>query len=278
VFAVTLGKTSDGGGRYVKFDDEQKAYETKLNAYLDPEPKNWANAELLNLKAEDIAKIEIPFSEGAPVTLTRAKKEDPWTAEPTPAGQKVKADKVTSVLGAVGNIRFSETTALDDANAAAAKANLRTFKLTTFDNKTVTVALGRKPEEKKLKPPSATTDGKSGPAALGSVGDLGKKAEKKEDANHDHKDGKADEKKPLGPEFETIPAGPVFAFITHSDASAPVNVAMQKRAYQISEYTFTSLPQKSEELFEPAPPATPAPATATPPEKKGNDGKAPEKK
>jgi hypothetical protein len=279
VFAITLGKTSDSGGRYVKFGDEQKAYESKLNAYLDPEPKNWANAELLNLKAEDIAKIEIPFPEGGPITLTRAKKEDPWTAEPTPSGQKVKADKVTSVLGSVGNVRFSESTALDDANAVAAKANLRTFKLTTFDNKTVTVALGRKPEEKKLKPPSASTDGKSGPAALGSVGDLAKKAEKKEDG-HDHKDGKADEKKPLAPEFETIPAGPVFAFITHSDASAPVNAAMQKRAYQISEYTFTSLPQKSEELFEPAPPPPPpaTPAPATPPEKKADDAKAPEKK
>ena len=36
----------------------------------------------------------------------------------------------------------------DDANVAAAKANLRTLKLTTFDHKTMTVALGRKPEEK----------------------------------------------------------------------------------------------------------------------------------
>jgi hypothetical protein len=33
---------------------------------------------------------------------------------------------------------------------------------------------------------------------------------------------------------------------------------MQKRAFQISDYTFTSLPQKSDELFEPAPVAAPA--------------------
>ena len=54
--------------------------------------------------------------------------------------------------------------------------------------------------------------------------------------------------KPLAPEFETIPAGPVYAFITHSDATAPVNALMQKRAFQISEYTFTSLPQKAEDV------------------------------
>ena len=46
---------------------------------------------------------------------------------------------------------------------------------------------------------------------------------------------------------------------------------MQKRAFQISDYTFTSLPQKSDELFEAAPPpapAAPAPAPAKPEEKK----------
>jgi hypothetical protein len=72
-------------------------------------------------------------------------------------------------------------------------------------------------------------------------------------------DGKpAELAKPITPEFETIPAGPVFVNITHSDGSASVNALMQKRAFQISDYTFTSLPQKSDELFEPAPVAAPA--------------------
>lgn len=251
LLALTLGKNAEiGGGRYVRFGDEPKAYLTNLSAWLDPEAKNWANSELLNLKADDVAKIEIPFPEGGPIVVSRAKKEDPWTADKLPAGQRVKADKISTLLSSIGTVRFSDSTAPDDANATAAKANLRTFKVTTFDQKTVTVALGRKPEEKKLKAPAASADGKSGPAALGSVADLGKKDEKKEEAG---KDGKAADGKPLAPEFETIPAGPVYAFVTHSDASAPVNAAMQKRAYQISDYTFTGLPQKAEELFEPAP-------------------------
>lgn len=251
---LTLGKNAEtGGGRYVRFGDEPKAFLTNLSAWLDTEPKNWANAELINLKADDIARIEIPFAEGGPVTVSRAKKEDPWVAENAPAGQKVKADKIASLLGSIGTIRFSDTTALDDANVTAAKANLRTFKLETFDKKVVKVALGRKPEEKKLKPP---TDGKTGLAALGSITDLAKK-EGEAKPGEEKKDDK-----PLAPEFETIPAGPVVAIISHSDASAPVNALMEKRAFQISDYTFTGLPQKADELFEPAPPpATPAPAT-----------------
>ena len=254
--SLVLGKNAEvGGGRYVRFGDEPKAYLTNLSAWLDTEAKNWANAELINVKPEDIAKMEIPFAEGGPITISRAKKDDPWVSDKTPAGQKVKTDKVASVLTSVGNVRFSDTTAPDDPNVAPAKANLRTFKLTTFDNKTLTVAMGRKPEEKKLKPPAATTDGKSGPAALGSVADLAKKSEKKEGEPATGEEKKDD--KPLAPEYETIPAGPVYVFISHSDASAPVNAAMQKRAYQISDYTFTGLPQKPEELFEPAPVPTP---------------------
>lgn len=250
VFTLNLGKNAEvGGGRYVRYGDEAKAYLANFSAWLDSEAKNWANSELINLKADDVAKIEVSFPEGDAVTLNRAKKEDPWTADRTPTGQHVKADRVSTLLGSVGAIRFSDTTAPEDANAAAAKANQRTFKLTTFDQKTYTIALGRKPEEKKLKPPAA--DAKTGPAALGSVADLAKKDDAK----------KADDK-PLAPEFETIPAGPVFVFIAAGESSAPVNAAMQKRAYQIADYVFTGLPQKAEELFEAAQAATPAPAPA----------------
>ncbi|MSU51186.1 MAG: DUF4340 domain-containing protein [Opitutus sp.] len=259
VLTLTLGKNAEvGGGRYVRIGDEKKAYLTNLSAWLDTESKNWANAELINIKPDDVAKIEIPFAEGGPVKISRAKKEDPWVAENAPAGQKVKADKIGSVLSSVGNVRFSDTNALDEANVTAAKANLRNFKIETFDKKVVTIALGRKPEEKKLKLVAATADGKTGPASLGSIADLGKK-----DGEAKPGEEKKDDK-PLAPEFETIPAGPVFTIISHSDASSPVNALMQKRAFQISDYTFTGLPQKAEELFEPAPPPAPAPAPVAP--------------
>ena len=263
LWSVTLGKTADTGGRYVRFGTEPKAYLANLSAWLDPESKNWANSELLSLKPEDVAKVEIPFTDGGPVTVSRAKKDDPWTADKTPAGQKVKADKVSSVLTSVSSVRFSDTNDLTDANAAAAKANERVFKLTTFDGKSYTVAMGRKPEEKKLKPPAPTTDGKTGPAALGSVTDLAKSdaaAKAGEPKPADEK--KPEEAKPLAPEYDTIPAGPVFAVISSSDAKAPVNALMQKRAFQISDYIFTGLPQKADELFEPAPPTPPAPPPA----------------
>ena len=247
LWAATLGKNADNGGRYVRFSDEPKAYLAPLNTWLDADPKNWADATLLDLKSDNIAKLEIPFTEGGPLVLLRAKKEDPWTA-PTPEGKRVSADKVSATLSSLTTLRFTETNDLSDDKATAAKKHLRTFQLTTFEGTTYTVALGRQPEEKKLKLP--TTD-------AGAAPDFTKNSPVAPDGSVKP----VEPAKPATPEFETIPAGPVFAFITSSDKKAAVNALMQKRAFQVTEYVFTSLPQKADELFEPipAPPAQPAP-------------------
>jgi hypothetical protein len=255
LWTVTLGKNPDtGSGRYVRYGAEAKAFLASLSAYLDTDSKNWANTELLALKVDDVAKIEIPFvaanaSEPTSLTVSRATKDAPWTAEKTPDGQKLKADKISAVLSSLSSIRFSETNDLTDANAVAAKATERLFKIETFDKKILKIALGRKPEEKKLKPIAPPAEGQSGLASLGTAADMLKK---------DAAGKPAEPAKPIAPEFETIPAGPVFVNIASSDASSSVNALMQKRAFQISDYTFTSLPQKSDELFEPAPVAAPA--------------------
>ena len=255
LWTVTLGKNPDtGSGRYVRYGAEAKAFLASLSAYLDTDSKNWANTELLALKVDDVAKIEIPFvaanaSEPTSLTVSRATKDAPWTAEKTPDGQKLKADKISAVLSSLSSIRFSETNDLTDANAVAAKATERLFKIETFDKKVLKIALGRKPEEKKLKPIAPPAEGQSALSSLGTAADMLKK---------DAAGKPAEPAKPIAPEFETIPAGPVFVNIASSDASSSVNALMQKRAFQISDYTFTSLPQKSDELFEPAPVAAPA--------------------
>jgi len=257
LWAITLGKSAESGGRFVRFGDEQKAYLANLQAWIDADSKNWADAQLVDTKPDDVAKVEIPVTDGAPVVVTRAKKEDAWAVTDLGPNQKVKTEKVTSTLSSLTGLRFSETVDPADPGVAVAKQHLRTFKLTRFDGRTITIAVGRKPEEKKLRPPASSADGKSGPAALGSVADLTKE---KLDEKKNDEEKKPDEKKPLAPEYETIPAGPVFVFISDSDANAPINAAMQKRGFQVADYAITSLPQNRSDLIE----TTPQPATTAP--------------
>jgi hypothetical protein len=229
-WSVTLGKTPDSGnGRFIRFGAEPKAYFSGMHVWLDTDAKGWASSQLVSVKPEEVSRIEIPFDSGAPVVLSRAKKDAPWAAEGGPSGQKLLPEKVSSLLTTLTSLRFSDTTDPKDPAAAEAAPHMRTFKLTTFGGQTLTLALGRKPEAKKLKAPVADKD------ALAS---LAKPA-----------DDKA-EPKPLAPEYDTIPAGPVFAVISSSDAKAPVNDLMARRAFEVDEFSFTGLPQKADDLFE----------------------------
>ncbi len=232
LWRLYLGKTSDSGnGRFIRFGDEPRAFYSTLHIWMDTDAKGWADAALLSAKPADIAAVEIPFDSGPALVLSRAKPDAAWTANPPAAGQKVSADKVSSLLTTLTSLRFTDTVDPKDPLATRAAPHLRTVRLTTFDGKTLTVALGRTPEEKKLKVP--TPDSKQDVAALV------KPADDKAPA------------KPLTPEFDTVPAGPVFAVISSSDARAGINALMGQRAFEVDEYAFTGLPQKPADLLEP---------------------------
>ncbi len=229
--SVTLGKMGERAGRFVRFGNEPRAYFSDLNLWLDLEPKGWALTTLVDLKPDAVSRLEIGFSSGTPVVAAREKKGGVWKAEPAPAGQVLKEDKVSSVLGYLGSLRFSDTSEPSDPKAIEARAHSRTLKVSTFDGTIYTVVMGRKPEEKKPKAPAPKPpEGKA-----------------KDQATATAKE----------PEFETIPAGPVYVWVTSSDAKAPVNALMARRSFQIDDYVFTGLPEKAADLFEPGPSAPP---------------------
>lgn len=236
LWQVRIGRTADGGGRFLRFGSEQKGFVAPLSLWLDAEAKNWADATLLNLKPETIAKVVVGFTDPATpaITISREKADAAWTAT-APEGLQLKADRVNSLLSSLGNLRFTDTLAPDDPQVAPALAHGRTVVLTTFQGRTCTITLGRTPEEKKPKP--------AAPAAEASTA----KTEAAEAAE-----------KTKEPEFETIPAGPVFVKITDSAANSKLNALMAKRAFQVSEWTFTGLPVAAD-LWE----AKPGPVAGT---------------
>jgi hypothetical protein len=227
IWSVTLGKTPDSGnGRFIRFGSENTAFFSGTHVWLDTDPKGWADAQLVTVKPDDIAKVALPLGDST-VTFSRTKKDAPWTADGGPKGQKVIADKVAQAVTTLTGLRFTETVDPKDAGAAEAAKNQKTYSLTTFDGRTISIVLGRTPEAKKLKPPVADAS----PLATSA-------------------DGKP-EVKPITPEYDTTPAGPVFASVTSTDAAAPVNALMKLRAFEVEDYAFTGLPQKADELFQP---------------------------
>jgi hypothetical protein len=239
LWSLSLGKTADSGGRFVHFDDEKRAYLVRLNAWIDSESRNWADSTLLHLKPGDIAKVEIDFPTAPAVVVHRATAKDDFKSDAAPAGQQLKTAEITNLLSSLTALHFSDTTARDDTDAKAAAAHARMIKLITFNGETYTIALGRKPESKRLKPATPA------PATA--------KDTPKPDAKTP----------PAKPEYETIPAGPVFVSISSSDSKAAINGLMQERAFKVADYTFTSLPNTASDLFAPIPPPPTPAKTAT---------------
>ena len=230
LWAVDLGRTAEGGGRFVRYEDEEKAYRARLTAWLDTTSRNWADSSLLTLKPEQVAKVEIEFPapEGGRVMLSRGTAEEPFAAGEG-GGRPVRQGTVTSLLSSLSTLRFTDVSEPQAEEVAAARTHLRRVVLTTFDGETIAIALGRKPEQaapKAADAAAATTD-----------------------------ETEADTEHTAEPATETIPAGPVFAFIEGDAQYARLASASARVAFKVSDYIFTSLPKAPPDLFEPDPPS-----------------------
>lgn len=224
---LDLGKTLEGGARVVRYGDEQKTYAARLGVHLDAEPSSWRDTTLVaGLQASDIASISIGFPDTpAPVVVSRPKAEDPWTSPATPAGQQVKASLITSQIGNLSGLRYTDVAPNLDPGVVAARIFPREVTLGTFDGRTVKIAFARAPE-----PPAP-------PAP----------------------EVKEGETPPPPPAAAPRPA---YVEITDSKPDAILAAAAKTHAFEVAEWIFTALPAKTADLFEPVP-TPPAPSAAT---------------
>src|SRR5690606_2866369 len=138
-----------------RFGDEQKAFRTRLSAWLDTTSRNWADAALVDLKPEQVARIEVELPDADPIIATRENAEGRFAIENAPEDRQLRASSVNSLLTTLTGIRFNDTSSAGADEVAAAREHQRKVTLTTFDGQTLTIALGRKPEQTIVKPAEA---------------------------------------------------------------------------------------------------------------------------
>ena len=225
---LDLGKTADGGGRFIRYGSEAKAYLARLNASIDADPANWRDTALVSLKSEEIASLTFAFPGAAPVVITRPDAKTGWTSPATPAGQQVKTATVTTQLTNLTGLRYTQVAPTLDPAVIAARVLTRDMTLTTFDGRSVKLTLGRAPEAPKPAKPATTPAEGSTP-----------------------------------PPEPPAPPRPVYAEVTDSKPDAILAAAAKTHAFQIGEWIHTGLPATSADLFEPVP-TPPAPAASAP--------------
>ncbi|WP_342750906.1 DUF4340 domain-containing protein [Termitidicoccus mucosus] len=226
LFSLELGRTAESGGRFIRRAGETRSYLAKLSLWLDTESKSWADSALVSIKPADITKVEFTFPDAPPLALARKDKDAPFAPEPAREGWKLKTSALDSQLDTLTALRFKDTAAPDNPDAADAGKHARTVTLTTFDNRTLALTMGRRPAVSKPAAPETTdTVAASGTAA------------------------------PTEPKTEEIPAGPVYIQIADTKTDSPVAALMQKRAVEIYDYSFTGLPASPDALLEKEEPA-----------------------
>lgn len=230
LLTLDLGKNADGGGRFLRYGTEAKAYLARLNTFLDAEASGWRDTALVSaLKPEDIASAAFTLPDTpAQVVVSRPDAKSPWTSPAAPAGHQVKASAVTSQLTNLTGLRYTAFAPVFDPAVVAARVLTRTVTLTTFDGRTVKIALGRAPEPPKPAKPAT-------PPAEGAT----------------------------PPPEPPAPPRPVYVEVTDSKPDATLAAAAKTHAFEVGDWIHTALPAKSADLFEPVPtpPAAPAPAS-----------------
>ncbi len=134
---LDLGKNADGGGRFLRYGSEPKAYLARLNASIDADATNWRDTALIALKSDEIASLAFAFPGAAPVVISRPDAKTGWTSPATPAGQQVKTGSITTQLTNLTGLRYTQVAPALDPGVIAARVLTRDVTLTTFDGRTV---------------------------------------------------------------------------------------------------------------------------------------------
>jgi hypothetical protein len=230
LFSAKLGRSITGGGRFVQFNNEEKAYLVSLSSWLDTTAKNWADTALVPAKAEDVTRFEIGFDSDEPLVVTRTSSSDPWTAEGLPDGGALNSDAVAKLVNQLAGLRFTETIAVDSPDVDVARKHVRKFVLQTAEGTSYNIQIGQVPPPP---PPPAT-----------------------EEPEPDSGEAK--------PKPEPKP-GPVFVFVQSPEAGSEFNERMSRVGYQINEWTYKGMPDNRSAFITIAPPApTPQPAVTPP--------------
>lgn len=160
---LDLGKTADGGGRFLRHGEESQAYLARLDLHLDATAAAWRDTLLLpGLAAADIASIRIQFTDtfvATSATLTRESADVPWTADQPPEGKQLKQTLVSGQLTNLANLRYTGIAPRLDPAVVAARVFPREVEIKTFDGRTLVVSFQRLPA------PPAPAEGETAPPA-----------------------------------------------------------------------------------------------------------------
>ena len=139
----TIGNTRDtdtgSGGQYIYNEEDSLIYLLdKVLKYTEKESSGWLEKELLDVKAEDIEKVECVNEEDVTVyTVKRPEKgKKPELLTPVPEGRKLKSSELDSLFRSISSLRIEDV--LDPAEKVKDNSKLTKVTFSKFDGTSYT--------------------------------------------------------------------------------------------------------------------------------------------
>tara|TARA_B100000900_G_C20594862_1_gene722980 strand:+ start:936 stop:2051 length:1116 start_codon:yes stop_codon:yes gene_type:complete len=222
IVAFGLGKETENGRQFLRFYGEEKAFLVNTTFYIDSNLDSWLEKKLVSFEANDVTAITTTLQNGDKLSATRDNADSEWaTDDSLPEKKILNQSSIGQIASKFAGLSFTATADKDGPNVVAARENSHQFGFQLNNGKSYQFRIGRQPEVK-----------------------IEKEVEK-EDENG--------EKTTEMEEEVVTPEGPVYFFISSSDAGDPVNEYMRRSAFEVSSYQFTSLPESLDDLISDAP-------------------------
>jgi hypothetical protein len=214
IWSLTLGRAGESGGHFLRFGDEEKAYFARLSTYFDTEPINWSDQQVVKQTADDIARVELDFPGTNATMVATRPNKDVSFVAENPPGGRALFPETIPNL--VNSFTALRFTWTSDPGDpdAAAARQANARRLRLTTFSGTTYTIDMAP--KIQPPPAAPAEGE--------------------------------------PEQNPVPQGPVYLWVSSSDAAAPINEIMQRRTFHMNEYLFATVPRTLEEMFVPTAP------------------------
>ncbi|AQQ70858.1 hypothetical protein SMSP2_01220 [Limihaloglobus sulfuriphilus] len=116
ITGISIGKSADGGGVYVKMLDDANVYLTQSRPWIRTSATDYMDTQLADVKKDDIEYVQVKSADGS-YRITNAG-GGPELSD-VPEGRKAKQSELNSILGALSYLSFS------DVAAAADKSDLK---------------------------------------------------------------------------------------------------------------------------------------------------------
>ena len=140
LFDLRLGKDREqGSGQYVRYAGDDDVYLLPETLFIDTDPNDWLEKNLLTINKEDFRKVTIHHFDEEPFSLLYDNSTSSWSMT---GGGELKESEVESMVDRLTKLNFTKLVEGDPPDNKTGRSRLSRVELLLYDGKIYNLGLG----------------------------------------------------------------------------------------------------------------------------------------